>query len=79
MKRRFRFATADFDFCSLQLSLVAGGVVNFFVGWKCDRGRGRIYARDGSRSITKVWCSLPKCTGRIYATDRDQENQWRGL
>ena len=32
MKRRFRFATADFDFCSLQLSLVAGGVVNFFVG-----------------------------------------------
>jgi hypothetical protein len=29
MKRRFRFATADFDSCSLQLSLVAGGVVNF--------------------------------------------------
>ena len=29
MKRRFRFATADFDFCSLQLSLFAGGVVNF--------------------------------------------------
>jgi hypothetical protein len=28
MKRRFRFATADFDFCSLQLSLVAGGVIN---------------------------------------------------
>ena len=31
MKRRFRFATADFDFCSLQLSLVAGGVVNFLL------------------------------------------------
>jgi hypothetical protein len=29
MKRRFRFATADFDFCSLQLSLFAGGIVNF--------------------------------------------------
>jgi len=31
MKRRFRFATADFDFCSLQLSLVAGGVVKFLL------------------------------------------------
>ena len=28
MKRRFRIATADFDFYSLQLSLDAGGVVS---------------------------------------------------
>jgi hypothetical protein len=31
MKRHFRFPTADFDFYSLQLSLFAGGAINYLL------------------------------------------------
>jgi hypothetical protein len=76
MKRRFRFATADF--CSLQLSLVAGGVVNFC--WLKMWLRTRTNLR--ARWVEVNYQSLVQ-SGKMHrpnwCDDRDQENQWRGL
>ena len=39
------------SFLSLQLGLVAGGVISCWL--KCCRGRGRIYAREGGGQLPK--------------------------
>jgi hypothetical protein len=76
MKRRFRFATADFDFCSLQLSLVAGGVVNFLLAenviededeFTREMGRGQLpkfgAVRENAQAEFVRWIGIKKISG----------------
>jgi len=79
MKRRFRFATSDFDFCSLQLSLVAGGVVNFLLAENVIEDEDESTRASSLGQLPKFGATEEKIGGRFSETDSDQENLWRRL
>ena len=75
MKRHFRFLTADFDFCSLQLSLFAGGVINLLAESVIEdedestlaMGRGQLpkfgAVRENAQAEFVGWIGIKKISG----------------